>query len=368
MNSAGDLAFSSTQEGKWALFAGSAGNMVEILKEGDQSPMSPDRVLSYNTNPAINDAGHIATWIGFGKSGERGGITQDAIYLFEGDAFRPLISTGQAIQGELGTVLLGEMASNNANVFRLNNANDLVVLAGFRNGPFAQAILFSDGTSVSKIVAEGDAVPGGNGVFEIWSSATTPSLEFNDAGQIVFEATIDNTAGGPSDDHGVYFYDPTRGLIEVAREGMPLLGSTIGSLDFKLSTRSRGNGGSGFNEAGQVAYQFTLTDGRQGIALWSMDELPGDYDGNGIVDLDDYQVWKADFGSVSDLQADGNADFAIDLADYTTWRDNLGSVLLSASTAIAVPEQASGKIFLLLLTLGWIGLAMPKHYQSALSL
>ncbi len=50
----------------------------------------------------------------------------------------------------------------------------------------------------------------------------------------------------------------------------------------------------------------------------------GDYYSSGLVDSDDYDVWKNDFGSTTALAADGNRDFVVDAADYTVWRDNLG--------------------------------------------
>ena len=52
---------------------------------------------------------------------------------------------------------------------------------------------------------------------------------------------------------------------------------------------------------------------------------PGDYDGNGTVGPEDYDVWKVAFGSTEDLAADGNGNEVVDAADYTIWRDNLGN-------------------------------------------
>ena len=59
--------------------------------------------------------------------------------------------------------------------------------------------------------------------------------------------------------------------------------------------------------------------------------LQGDFDGNGVVEAVDYQVWKASFGTTSDtslggdfLPADANLDGSVDLVDYTVWRNHLG--------------------------------------------
>ena len=75
--------------------------------------------------------------------------------------------------------------------------------------------------------------------------------------------------------------------------------------------------------------------------------LRGDYDGNSLVDEDDYARWVLDFGMVvtPDTGADGNGDGSVDAADYTIWRDHLGSGTMGAvgasTSAAAVPEPAA---------------------------
>ena len=55
--------------------------------------------------------------------------------------------------------------------------------------------------------------------------------------------------------------------------------------------------------------------------------LAGDYDLTGVVDNNDYNVWRAEFGSEIESQADGNGDGAVDAADYVLWRKNVGKTL-----------------------------------------
>jgi cytochrome c peroxidase len=76
--------------------------------------------------------------------------------------------------------------------------------------------------------------------------------------------------------------------------------------------------------------------------------LPGDYNGDGTVDTDDYVVWKTNFGDISLLTADGNGDGRVDAADYTFWRDNMGGSWLdlaygggNGAASLGVPEPAS---------------------------
>ena len=51
----------------------------------------------------------------------------------------------------------------------------------------------------------------------------------------------------------------------------------------------------------------------------------GDYNGNGVVDAPDYNVWRDTFGSTTELDADGNNNGMIDAPDYNVWRDDFGS-------------------------------------------
>ena len=50
---------------------------------------------------------------------------------------------------------------------------------------------------------------------------------------------------------------------------------------------------------------------------------PGDYDRDGIVEADDYLVWRRSFGQTGPGRAaDGNQDGVVDAADYLVWRKN----------------------------------------------
>jgi CSLREA domain-containing protein len=53
--------------------------------------------------------------------------------------------------------------------------------------------------------------------------------------------------------------------------------------------------------------------------------LPGDFNGNGVVDAADYSEWRDTVGSVSDLRGDGNGDGKVDTLDYEVWKANFGA-------------------------------------------
>jgi hypothetical protein len=75
--------------------------------------------------------------------------------------------------------------------------------------------------------------------------------------------------------------------------------------------------------------------------------LPGDYNGNHVVDGADYVVWRKTFGaSVPQYSgADGNGNSFIDADDYTVWRSHLGATASAAAAAsssfIAVAADSS---------------------------
>ncbi|MEM6330524.1 MAG: cytochrome c peroxidase [Planctomycetota bacterium] len=129
-------------------------------------------------------------------------------------------------------------------------------------------------------------------------------------------------------------------------------------------------GGFGFTEQQQqqlLAFLNTLTDEAFLSSELFSDpfvQLAGDYNGDGVVDADDFQVWLTTVGSTEGdtdglLWADGNLDGVVDQADYAVWRNNLGARWddgLAPLGLAAVPEPGS----LALLAAG-VGLAWPRR-------
>ncbi len=100
-----------------------------------------------------------------------------------------------------------------------------------------------------------------------------------------------------------------------------------------------------------VAFLETLTDNSFLTSPLFSDPfatLQGDYNGDGVVDQADYQVWRTSFGNTTALQADGNENGVVDGSDYIVWRANLGRTWLDLATgsganslAAAIPEPTT---------------------------
>nr|WP_261361263.1 esterase-like activity of phytase family protein [Aeoliella straminimaris] len=92
-------------------------------------------------------------------------------------------------------------------------------------------------------------------------------------------------------------------------------------------------------------------------AIPSTCELTGDYNCSGVVDAEDYQVWRDTFGSTEVLFADGNGEGMVDIADYPVWRNHLGASVSSSTLGASVPEPTTAELLALMMAaaIGWSG-------------
>lgn len=100
--------------------------------------------------------------------------------------------------------------------------------------------------------------------------------------------------------------------------------------------------------------------------------VPGDYNGNGMVDAADYTIWRQTLGqSGDDLAADGTGpggmpDGVVDVLDYDFWKTNFGNAAENAghhhglgSATQLVPEPTS--LLSSLAALAAVSLMRPKR-------
>ncbi len=70
--------------------------------------------------------------------------------------------------------------------------------------------------------------------------------------------------------------------------------------------------------------------------------LPGDYDQSGVVDLSDYNHWRAAFGQFlfPGTGADGSRNGIVDAADYVIWRKGTGNAAANAHHPVPEPPAS----------------------------
>jgi hypothetical protein len=90
--------------------------------------------------------------------------------------------------------------------------------------------------------------------------------------------------------------------------------------------------------------------------------VPGDYNHNGVVEADDYTLWRKTLGQAvaTGSGADGNLDGLVDQADYTMWKSHFGQTSGSGTgssflAGSAVPEPSATWAAIELLSLILIG-------------
>ena len=122
------------------------------------------------------------------------------------------------------------------------------------------------------------------------------------------------------------------------------------------------------NSVGPQPIEQTVVDhpggdvGSPGIAPGAVaPSLPGDYNGNGVVDAADYVAWRKNLNMAATLPNDTTPGF-VSSEDYGVWRSNFGRTLAGAGAAerAAIPEP--GGVVLLLTS--FVGLIAMRRQRA----
>jgi hypothetical protein len=165
--------------------------------------------------------------------------------LIIGPAWAQLATQVIAVYGDPAPDGIGTF--RNFHLPALNDAGQ----AAFFADTGSKSIFRGAGEALTQIARSGQLAPDGNGRFI--DAFGEPAL--NEAGQAAFNAQLINTAGGSSDDRGIFRGDGGA-LTQIVREGQ-LAPDANGSFSLVGSTL--------FNEAGQAAFHASLTGTSSGI-------------------------------------------------------------------------------------------------------
>jgi subtilisin family serine protease len=117
--------------------------------------------------------------------------------------------------------------------------------------------------------------------------------------------------------------------------------------DGKIAARFRW-GAFGLDYFGEAPFGGEVEDYLFDSVAAQIEIIPGDFNGDTMVDDDDFELWIATYRSTVDLRADHNGNNRVDAGDYTIWRDHYGAGVGdgagtgSSSSLIAVdPDNSS---------------------------
>ena len=213
-----------------------------------------------------------------------------------------------------------------------------------------------------------DSVSSGGGTVQVLPRGNAlflSDLTFTSSAALSLGVTIDDLTTNASAQLGVGGAASLAGNLAVTVDGNPT--PSIGQV-FDLITADGGISGT-FGAVtvpdipGILEYRVIYNPSSIQLAVrveGSSSAVPGDYNGDFVVDAADYSRWRDSLGQTgANLAADGNRNGIVDQADYDLWRTSFGQGAGSGSGIPApsvnqsgVPEPASlalvGLLFMLL--------------------
>ncbi len=244
----------NNEQGIWKLDSNSSATL--IVKTGDTAPGSSDTFLSLG-RPEIDNAGNVVFWASLLNQGEVEGLYQDSggnlVALATSDTAIDVFGTLRTFSGFMDPVV--------------NGNGDLAVLATEVEENL-QTILSRSANGVWSIVAQSGMQSPGTPLGVYFQAFSLPRI--NASGQVAFQATLTGAGDAISDttDSGTWATDSNGVLSLVAREGdtfevKPGFPATVSSISI-----------GGFNAAGQLALNYSFTNGAEAIGIVQVDDVP----------------------------------------------------------------------------------------------
>lgn len=226
--------------------------------------------------PAVNDAGQLAAFAVAPFVPGQEFASDLALTVGDGGPLTDLVVLDSPWWNPLSECSIGFLASINAFgqvAFRSTPPPCPQIGNPPRFSPNPREVRKWDGATFTTIASESGPLGGTTGIVQFGPPA------INASGTVAFWAAID--AGG----QGIFTGDTVESAI--VKTGDALFGSSVTGLEF---TRR------GLNDAGQIAFAYTLADGRRGVARATPPVAPPPDCSNGLDDDGDGGVDLADAG------------------------------------------------------------------------
>jgi len=248
--------------------------LTPMFYEGQSSPYGDGVIYAMGPDgPMLSDSGKLAARVMANPSG-----WYEMIVRSDGATLDGIVRGYQASQAPPDEDGVFDSLSNQVGFDGSDNMYFWAYLTGTTR---PRGFFRSDGTAITRMVRSGEAIPDGPGAFNLIGGSLLGNV--NNSGQQVFWATMTGTAGGSTDDYGVYVTDGTT-ITPVLREGF------VGPSG-KLASYF---GETLINNAGQVAVRGSYSIGGNSGYFWDGSEvteflysgLPAP-DGNGVMNYAD---------------------------------------------------------------------------------
>ncbi|MEW6212676.1 MAG: choice-of-anchor tandem repeat NxxGxxAF-containing protein [Acidobacteriota bacterium] len=231
----------------------SQGELSQIVKEGDTTPVGTVFKGCGFGQPAINNNGDIA----FHACAETaGGSFNDGVFIYSNGVGRRVIVSGDPSPFG-GPFVLNFFP---AQAVQLNDNGDVLFRAGVRlnESTEKQGLFLSTSSGFTRILFDGDPMPAGG----IIMPNTFANSDFNNKGEVTFSVRLSDG----SSDSGIFHYSDGR-IEKLMAEGDP---SPLGG---KFSPLVDPEGRESFptpriNENGTVAFKVRVTDGSASSAIF----------------------------------------------------------------------------------------------------
>jgi hypothetical protein len=299
--------------------------------------IGPNAKLSFNTPAGINSSGAIAA-----QASVTNGATNTAIVVADATGITVAATSGSPAPGTNGHVFRDTFYEPT-----MNRRGEIAFYGSEWDGVSGggSGVWAGPADDLQLIMLQGMPAPGTNATFGSFFR-NTPAM--NRFGQIATPATLIDTqpgTGTPS----LWATDIDGNLMMIGRAGGTLEVApgdvrTISSLSMLTKHGDDDGKPRGLNDLGQVVFSANFTDGTSGIFLSNaVAHLPGDFNGDHVVDSTDYIVWRYAVPTQNPI-ADGDRDGDVDENDYVLWREFFGASLaeeLAPGGGAVVPEPAT---------------------------
>ncbi|MEM7625551.1 MAG: choice-of-anchor tandem repeat NxxGxxAF-containing protein [Planctomycetota bacterium] len=379
-NEAGQTAFHALLAGRnvgigngsiWSEVAGTVGAPGLVAHEGDAAPGTEPGVIYefLSTTPVLNGAGQTAFGARIAGPGvddtNNRGIWSEAAGAIGAPGL--VVRSGEPAPGTSSDVKFSGFGGP------MLNGTGQTAFIGFLTGPGV------DTTNDHGIWSEAAGAIGAPGLVarkDDPALGTAPGVNYlgfftdpvlNGAGQIAFRAFLTGPGVDDTNDFGLWAADPTSGgesLALIIREGdlfdvsddptNPDL-RTVATFNVFTNTGNGDGRPSPLNDAGQIAFQASFTDGSRGVFVATIPDpasiaLVGDYNGDGSVSQIDLDLvllnWSNNIAPAGFVEANlpdgGPFDGLISQNELDGVLLNWGDGVPPFPGSVAVPEPGVG--------------------------